>query len=90
MKGFERPEITVLSESSAIPAGHIVRPPESPTHELTRDQAYWYEREASAEPNGTLAAGTKVLLVAEDDTSSQVVDPRGLIVTIDKGALRKL
>jgi hypothetical protein len=90
MKGFQRPEITVLSESSAIPEGHIVSPPDSFTHEVAHEQPYWYDRESVSEPSGTLTAGTKVLLIAEDNRSSRVIDPRGLMVTIDRGALRKL
>jgi len=89
MKGFERPEFTVLSESNAIPEGHLVGAPASYTHELTRDAPYWYERGAGT-PNGTLAAGTKVALVGEEDGRCRVIDPRGLDVTIESGSLRKL
>jgi hypothetical protein len=89
MKGFTRPEMTVLSESSAIPQGHLVEPPEEFTHEVVHGHTYSYDR-ASASANGTLAAGTKVRLLDEDDATSRVVDPRGLIVTIEKSALRKL
>lgn len=89
MKGFRRPEVTVLSESSGIPPGHVVPPPEEFTHELARDAAYRYDRRESR-PIGTLAAGTKVHLVDESDGTCRVVDPRGLSVTIDKDALRKL
>ncbi|HEY0372249.1 MAG TPA: hypothetical protein VGD79_09625 [Thermoanaerobaculia bacterium] len=92
MKGFVRPEITVLSESSEVPEGHVVEPPEEFTHELVRDAAYGYDEPAPAQmtPARTLPAGTKVRLVAEDGDSRHVVDPRGLMVMIDKDALRKL
>jgi hypothetical protein len=90
MKGFERPEMSVLSESSAIPEGHIVSPPENFTHEVTREQPYWYDRRGTEKPSGALAAGTKVLFLGEDDSGTRIVDPRGLIVTIERGALHKL
>jgi hypothetical protein len=90
MKGFERPDFTILSESSAIPDANLVAPPDAFTHELTRDEPYWYERAENADANGRLAAGTKVVLVEERDGRCRVVDPRGLAVTIAGNALRKL
>lgn len=80
----------MLSESSAIPEGHLVGAPSEFTHELTSEQPYWYDRASAAAPNGTLAAGTKVLLAGEEGGAERVIDPRGLSVTIERGALRKL
>lgn len=90
MKGFERPEMKILSESAEIPEGHVVQRPEEFTHEVVRDQPYWYDVPTAEAPDRVLRAGTKVRLVADEGASSHVVDPRGLLVMIDKSALRKL
>ena len=86
MKGFERPPIEVLSESDAIPEDHLVEPPEEFTHELVRDEPYWYDAPSESAADRILRAGTKVRLLGD----GRVIDPRGLLVTIDPGALRKL
>lgn len=91
-EGFLRPELEILPESSLVPPESLVQPPpEHFTHEVRRDAPFRYASERGAgAPHGTLRAGTKVVLLADDGARARVVDGQGLHVVIDSRALRPL
>jgi hypothetical protein len=92
MKGMIPTDAVVLDDGAVIPKGRLLSPPPDRfSHELTRAVPYDFGGEAAGEPAGDLPAGTKVLLVADDDgTRCHVVDGRGLYVRLEKAALREL
>jgi hypothetical protein len=87
-----RPEAVVLGEEALVPARNIVRPPPNHfTHELVVDEPYWLDRPGprAKRPDGTLLAGTPVVLLVEEDDRCRVVDGRGLYVEIRRSSLRE-
>ncbi|HKE98394.1 MAG TPA: hypothetical protein VKG45_05640 [Actinomycetes bacterium] len=86
-----RPEAMVLGEEALIPAHNLVRPPPNRfTHELVVDEPYWLDRPGrrAQQPDGTLDAGTPVVLLVEADDHCRVVDGRGLYVQVRRSSLR--
>jgi len=84
-----RPKPTVLPDSALVPDRNIVKPPPTKfTHELIREQPYYYiGPQQAAPPDGSFAAGTRLKLLADEgEAMCQVVDCRGLsVVTASKG-----
>jgi len=91
---FLRPEMTVLPRSAVIPEANLLDPaPDRLTHEIFRDEPYYYGTVgAGAAPDGVFAAGTKVLLVERDAGGDRcrVADAQGLYVEVGCGSLRPL
>jgi hypothetical protein len=93
MEGFVRPEAVVLPKGALIPDKNLISPaPNQFTHELTREEPYYYtSAQEGCPPNGRLSAGTGVvLLVYEGGERCRVADGRGLYVEIEYAALKKL
>jgi hypothetical protein len=88
----QRPEALVLGEEALLPERNVVRPPPNRfTHQLTVDEPYRLDRpERSAEPDGVLPAGTRVVLLVEGPERCRVVDGRGLYVEVRRDSLREL
>jgi hypothetical protein len=86
-----RPKAAVLKRSALIPAEHLIKPPPTRfTHELIRSQPYYYTR-GSGEPDGTFAAGTRVVLLEhEGHEYCRVADAQGLCVDTACRGLRAL
>jgi len=85
-----RPKATVLKRSALVPAEHLIKPPPAQlTHELTRSQPYYFAR-GSGQPDGKLAAGTRVKLLEDDGEYCRVVDAQGLRVETACRGLRAL
>ncbi len=85
MKGFKRPKMSVLPDSAVVPDENMLPPPKEFTHLIKAEQPYFYSDAAKpatpAKPDGTFAAGTKVLLSSHDGGAiCRVVDERGLHV----------
>jgi hypothetical protein len=87
-----RPEYVVLGEEAVVPAANVVRPPPNRfTHELVADEPYYFDRpEHGPEPDGVLPAGTKVVLLVQDNGSCRVVSGSGLYVRVRRASLREL
>jgi hypothetical protein len=91
MGEFLRPKAEILPDRALIPAPNLISPPPDQfTHELTRDQPYFYSSPAPSGADGTLPIGTRVLLMRQEGSRCRVVDARGLYVEIDCGGLRRL
>lgn len=93
MERFVRPEAVVLPENALIPDKNLISPaPNQFTHELMREQPYYYANaQQGVPPDGRLPAGTKVVLLVHDDGERcRVVDGRGLYVEIECSSLKKL
>lgn len=93
MKGFTRPEATVLPEDAMIPDKNLIKPaPNQFTHKLKSAQAYYYDGAQQGAPaDGEFPAGTKVALLVHDGGNyCRVVDARGLYVEIEFASLKKL
>jgi hypothetical protein len=92
MERMERPEPTVLPDSALVPEGSLVRPaPTRFTHKLTIEQRFHYMgSDRSSPPDGVLPAGTKVVLLDDRGDICEVVDGRGLRVTLSSRGLRRL
>jgi len=93
MEGFLRPKAIVLPESALIPEKNLISPaPNQFTHELTREQTYYYNTaQEGVSPDGLLPAETKiVLLVYNGGERCRIADERGLYVEIEYAALKKL
>ena len=88
-----RPTALVLPTSALIPDRNLRLPaPTQFTHEVIADQPYYYcDPSPTDAPDGTLSAGTKVVLLShEGGTLCQVVDGQGLSVTTACVGLRPL
>jgi hypothetical protein len=88
----QRPEAVVLGQEALLPERNVIRPPPNRfTHELVVDEPYRLDRpERSDEPDGVLAAGTRVVVLVEGPDRCRVVDGRGLYVEIRRDSLREL
>ncbi len=81
----------ILPDRALIPVPNLISPPPDQfTHELTRDEPYFYSSPAPSGADGTLPAGTRVLLMRQEGSRCRVVDARGLYVEIDCDGLRRL
>lgn len=93
MQNFLRPKATVLPDSAIVPDENLIRPPPSRfTHEVIKDQPYFYSLpKQNAAPDGQFAAGTQVLLISHDGgTLCHVADGRGLYVVTEYDGLRPI
>jgi len=87
---YLRPEATVLGEGSLVPPENQIRPaPNRFTHRLERTEPFSF-RDGAEAPDGTLEAGTEVVLLREDGERCRVADGRGLYVVVRCAALRAL
>ena len=67
MGEFLRPKAEILPDRALIPAPNLISPPPDQfTHELTRDQPYFYSSPAPSGADGTLPTGTRVLLMRQE------------------------
>jgi hypothetical protein len=87
-----RPDAIVLGEEALVPDANVVRPaPTRLTHELVVDEPYRFdESDRAGDPDGILAAGTPVLLLAEGPEFCRVADGSGLAVDVRRTSLREL
>ncbi len=90
---FLRPDFVVLGDDALVPGpGVVTPPPERFTHELVRDEPYWFgarDQRGDREPDGVLAAGTPVVVVGSAGGLSRVVDATGLLVEVPTSAVRE-
>jgi hypothetical protein len=96
-EGFIRPEAKVLPKESLVPAENLVRPPPNRfTHETVARTSFSYAGTRGRAPDegqgdGSLAEGTKVVLLrTDDDGRAGVVDGSGLYVLVAASSLRPL
>jgi hypothetical protein len=92
MAEFLRPKAEALPESALVPDSNLVDPPPNEfTHEVTRVEPYYYRGVAPSGPDGTFRAGTRVLLVRQQDGGRcRVIDEQGLYVEVACDSLRRL
>ena len=92
MKGFVRPEASILDESAIIPQENLISPaPAHFTHELKHSEPYYFSGvQRGKQPSGEFSAGTKVLLLKKDGNHCRVADEQGLVVEIDCDSLKEL
>jgi hypothetical protein len=89
-----RPDFVVLGDDALVPGpGVVTPPPERFTHELVRDEPYWFgaadDRRPQPEPDGVLAAGTPVVVIGSAGGRSRVVDATGLLVAVPAASVRE-
>ena len=93
-EGFIRPEARVLPKESLVPAESLIRPPPNRfTHVTIARTPFSYAGvPASRAEDGTLSAGTKVVLLRaeHDGERASVVDGSGLYVVVPFASLRPL
>jgi hypothetical protein len=92
-EGFIRPEAKVLPGESLVPAGSLIRPPPNRfTHETVARTPFSYRASGDTDAtDGSLAAGTKVVLLrSEEHGRASVVDASGLYVVVPLSGLRRL
>jgi hypothetical protein len=92
-EGFIRPEAKILPRESLVPAENLVRPPPNRfTHETVARTPFSYAGTRGPTPgDGSLAEGTKVVLLrTDDDGRAGVVDGSGLYVLVAASSLRPL
>ena len=93
MKGFLRPKSVVLPEDSIVSEQNLIEPaPNQFTHELRRAQRYYFAGpQQAAPPDGEFPAGTRVVLLVYDGGSyCRVADGRGLYVSVEYDALKRI
>jgi len=91
-EGFTRPEARVLPPESLVPPDSLIRPPPNRfTHETVERTPFRYAGQPGSGPeSGSLAAGTKVVLLRAEDDRAAVVDGSGLYVVVPVSGLRLL
>lgn len=92
-EGFIRPEAKVLPKESLVPPESLIHPPPNRfTHETVGRTPFSYAgTRASESEDGSLSAGTKVVLLRSDDHErASVVDSKGLYVVVPLSMLRPL
>jgi hypothetical protein len=90
MKGMLRPAQTVMPDSALGP-DTVSPPPNRFTHVVRARQPFFIGAALDGEPDGTLAAGAKVVLMVRGKGDvCRVIDRRGRYVTIACKALRAL
>ena len=79
---FVRPEAIVLDEQAIVPDRNLISPaPNQFTHQVKRDQPYYFDDAAhGGPPAGQLSADAAVLLVHRRGNACWVIDSRGLFV----------
>jgi hypothetical protein len=89
---FTRPERRVLGDKSLVPEANVVAPPPNQfTHELARDEPYFYATKGeSSAPDGELVEGTKVVVLLRRNRRCRVVTATGLYVEVGCTSLRPL
>jgi hypothetical protein len=86
-----RPKVHALDQSALVPDSNVVRPaPTRFTHKLTMDTPFRLDRDGTGEPDGTLPAGTQVVVTATQGDRCRVVDGRGLAVDIPGDRLQEI
>jgi hypothetical protein len=94
-EGYIRPEPKVLPTESLVPADSLIQPPPNRfTHVTVARTPFSYAgtRASDSTNDGSLAAGTKVVLLRADDHGERagVVDGSGLYVVVPMSSLRPL
>ena len=96
-EGFIRPEAKVLPKESLVPAENLISPPPNRfTHETVARTSFSYAGArggalGEGKGDGSLAEGTKVVLLrSDDDGRAGVVDGSGLYVLVPASSLRPL
>jgi len=86
-----RPTPVLLDDAALVPAARAVKPPPNQfTHEVLQSLPFYHD-EVSSKPDGTLSAGTLVVLVVHDGGPKyHVVDGQGLYVVTAYKGLRRL
>jgi hypothetical protein len=84
-----RPKAKTLPDDALIPKENLVLPrPKKFTHELRRNEPFFFDRLHDAKPRGELPRGTRVVLMERrQGRYCRVVDERGLYVEIDCDSL---
>lgn len=92
MKGMLRPAQIVMPSSALVPEPVVVSPPPNRfTHRVRARQPFYTGRTSTGEPDGTLPAGAKVvLMVRGKGDAARVIDRRGRYVTTSFAGLRPL
>jgi hypothetical protein len=93
--GFTRPEAKILPKESLVPTESLIHPPPNRfTHETLSRTPFSYAgtRGGGSGEDGSLAAGTKVVLLRSEDDEHRaaVVDGSGLYVLVPTANLRPL
>ena len=92
-EGFTRPEAKVLPKESLVPRESLIRPPPNRfTHVTVARIPFSYAGPRHSETeDGSLATGTKVVLLrTEDDDRACVVDGNGLYIVVPSTSLRPI
>jgi hypothetical protein len=86
-----RPEVRRLRESALVPESNVVRPaPTTFTHQLTEDTPFYLDGgRPGRSPDGTLTAGTPVVVAGTHGDRYRVVDGRGLAVDVPRDHLEE-
>lgn len=93
MDHMMRPKATVLPASAQVPDQNLIRPPPNQfTHEVKREQPYYFNGpHQAAPPEGKFSAGTQVVLLTHDGGPvCRVADHQGLYVATAFDGLRPL
>jgi hypothetical protein len=93
MKGFVKTKPVVLGDRALVRKPRVVSPPPDEfTHTLLRRAPYYFTTaKRASRPDGYLAKGTKVLLLARrKGARCHVADERGRVLDVGCEALRKL
>ena len=91
MKGFRRTKAETLPEEAQVPKANLRRPPRRFTHVLVRSEPFYFSLpKEGVEPSGTLESGTQVRWERAADDYAWVVEPRGLLIALERTALEKL
>ncbi|MCD9195322.1 hypothetical protein [Streptomyces albireticuli] len=86
-----RPDVTVLGAEALVPRDNVRPAPNRFSHVLEQDQPYWFDRaEPHPRPDGTLAAGTSVVVLREEGERCRVVTGSGLYVSVDRASVGRL
>jgi hypothetical protein len=90
---MERPKPIVLPDEALMPRQDLITPPPNRfTHVVGTDQPYYFaDPQPDRPPDGTFAAGSKVVLMRDEDRGyCRIVDASGVYAWVECGALRKL
>jgi hypothetical protein len=90
MDKMTRPKSVVLPESAQPPDRNLLRPPPNQfSHLIEAEQPYYFNGVTeTAPPAGCFSAGTRVLLLRQDNRECWVADGRGLYVAIACNGIR--
>jgi hypothetical protein len=93
VEGISRPEVSILGEDAIVPEKNLIAPaPNQFTHVVTRSAPFYFDAASTSKrPDGTLDAGTAVVLLVRDGSGHcRVVDGRGLYVMVACDCLRPI